>query len=312
MDLIVDVEGLSKSFGRTRALNGLTLAVEPGRVHGFLGPNGAGKSTTIRTVLGLIRADAGRIRLFGRDPWKDAVALHRRLAYVPGDVALWPDLTGGECIDILASGGAGLDDARRSEFVERFGLDVTKKVDEYSKGNRQKVALIAALASNAELLILDEPTSGLDPLMEEVFQCAVRERVSQGVTVLLSSHILAEVEALSDAVTIIRDGATVRTGGLDELRKGSRTRVLARTRRRPEQLSEIDGVTGLSTTAGDDGIVDVRFDVGAQSLEPALGAVLSAGVASLTVRPPSLDELFLSSYSATTVDGEADGTDVAP
>nr|WP_202422835.1 ABC transporter ATP-binding protein [Gordonia sp. SID5947] len=288
---------MSKSFGRTRALNGLTLAVEPGRVHGFLGPNGAGKSTTIRTVLGLIKADTGRIRLFGRDPWKDAVRLHRRLAYVPGDVALWPDLTGGECIDVLASGGAGLDSRRRAEFVERFGLDVTKKVDEYSKGNRQKVALIAALASRAELLILDEPTSGLDPLMEEVFQHAVRDRVAQGVTVLLSSHILAEVEALSDAVTIIRDGATVRSGGLDELRKGSRTRVLARTHRRPTGLDAVDGVVGLQVSAGHDTTFDVRFDVGSAALEEALAAVLAAGVASLTVRPPSLDELFLSSYS---------------
>ncbi len=303
MDLVVDVEGLTKSFGRTRALDGLDLAVQPGRVHGFLGPNGAGKSTTIRTVLGLIRADTGRVRLFGADPWSDAVRLHRRMAYVPGDVALWPDLTGGECIDILAAGGAGLDERRRADFVERFSLDQSKKVDEYSKGNRQKVALIAALASDAEFLIFDEPTSGLDPLMEEVFQEAVRERVTAGATVLLSSHILAEVEALSDEVTINRDGKTVRSGGLDELRRGSRTHVQARTRRRPDGLRTLDDVVHLQVTESGghqaDAGIDVRFDVGSASLESALDAVLAAGVTSITVRPPSLDELFLSSYSAT-------------
>ncbi|MEE4024114.1 ABC transporter ATP-binding protein [Gordonia sp. PKS22-38] len=297
MDVVVDVEGLTKSFGRTRALDGLDLCVRAGRVHGFLGPNGAGKSTTIRVILGLIRADAGHVRLFDGDPWKNAVRLHRRIAYVPGDVALWPDLTGGECVDILAHGGAGLDEGRRADFVERFGLDETKKVGEYSKGNRQKVALIAALASDAELLIFDEPTSGLDPLMEEVFQDAVRERVAAGTTVLLSSHILAEVEALSDEVTIIRDGKTVRTGGLDELRRGSRTHVQAHTRRRPDGLADLEQVVHLEVTERDNG-VDVRFDVGAATLETALSTVLAAGVTAITVRPPSLDELFLSSYSA--------------
>lgn len=213
-----EITGLVKTFGRTRALDGLDLIVEPGQVHGFLGPNGSGKSTTIRVLLGLLRADAGTARLLGGDPWRDAVALHRRLAYVPGDVALWPSLTGGEAIDLLIRLRGPVDPARRSELLDRLGLDPTKKSRTYSKGNRQKVALVAALAADVELYILDEPTSGLDPLMEKVFQEIVTELAAEGRSVLLSSHILAEVEAVCDAVTIIRDGRTVRAGTLQDLR----------------------------------------------------------------------------------------------
>src|SRR5690349_12148965 len=225
----IAVTGLVKTFGDFRALDGLDLTVAAGEVHGFLGPNGAGKSTTIRVLLGLLRADAGSVRLLGGDPWREAVALHRRLAYVPGDVTLWPNLSGGEAIDLLGRLRGGLDEARRADLLERFELDPTKKGRAYSKGNRQKVALVAALASDVELLILDKPTSGLDPLMEEVFRACVADERARGRTVLLSSHILSEVEALCDRVTIIRAGRTVETGTLADLRHLSRITIEAET-----------------------------------------------------------------------------------
>ncbi|MBP2436195.1 ABC-2 type transport system ATP-binding protein [Microbacterium amylolyticum] len=221
----IAVSGLEKSFGRFKALDGLTLSVEPGEVAGFLGPNGSGKSTTIRVLLGLLRASGGTATLFGRDPWRDAVSLHRRLAYVPGDVSLWPNLSGGEAIDLLARMRVGRSGtrgtayrARRDELIERFELDPRKKARTYSKGNRQKVALISAFSSDAELLILDEPTSGLDPLMEAVFQREIHQAKERGASVLLSSHILSEVERLCDTVTIIRAGRTVEHGALSDLR----------------------------------------------------------------------------------------------
>src|SRR5215467_3632199 len=218
MTAAIEVAGLVKNFGQIRALDGLDLTVADGEVHGFLGPNGAGKTTTLRVLLGLLRADAGTVSLLGGDPWRDATTLHRRLAYVPGDVTLWPNLTGGEVIDLLGRLRGGLDPARRAELLERFELDPRKKGRTYSKGNRQKVALVAALASDVELLILDEPTSGLDPLMEEVFREVILQEKRRGDrTVLLSSHILAEVEALCDRITIIREGRTVETGTLAEM-----------------------------------------------------------------------------------------------
>jgi ABC-2 type transport system ATP-binding protein len=219
MSAVIEVEGLVKDFGSTRALDGLDLTVEQGQVHGFLGPNGSGKSTTIRVLLGLIKASGGSARLFGQDPWKNAVALHRRLAYVPGDVNLWPNLTGGETIDMLGSLRGGLDPKRRQDLVDRFELDLTKKASTYSKGNRQKVALIAALATDAELFIFDEPTSGLDPLKEAVFQECVKEITGEGHTILLSSHILGQVEHLADTLTIINSGKTVESGSIEDLRK---------------------------------------------------------------------------------------------
>jgi ABC-2 type transport system ATP-binding protein len=219
MSAVIEVEGLVKVFGSTRALDGLDLSVEPGQVHGFLGPNGSGKSTTIRVLLGLIKATGGSARLFGQDPWKNAVALHRRLAYVPGDVNLWPNLTGGETIDMLGSLRGGLDPMRRQDLIDRFELDLTKKASTYSKGNRQKVALIAALATDAELFIFDEPTSGLDPLKEAVFQECVKEITGEGHTILLSSHILAQVEHLADTLTIINSGKTVESGSIEDLRR---------------------------------------------------------------------------------------------
>lgn len=276
----VDIVGLTKSFGRgrsaTRALDGLDLSVAPGEVAGFLGPNGAGKSTTLRILLGMIRADDGRARLFGADPWNDAVTLHERLAYVPGDVALWPGLTGGQTLDAFASlrrrrgggagGSGGSDDAaqaaRRAELIERFELDPSKKVRAYSKGNRQKVALIAALSEPVELLILDEPTSGLDPLMEEVFSQCVAEAAGRGTAVLLSSHILSEVDRLCDTVTIVRAGRTVESGPLERIRGLLRTRVQAVVERDPEGLERLAAL----------------------------------GLRSLTASPPSLEELFLRHY----------------
>jgi ABC-2 type transport system ATP-binding protein len=287
---IISCTNLVKTFGATRALDGLDLEVAPGEVHGFLGPNGAGKTVTIRTLLGLLRPDSGEISLFGQDPWADAVELHRRLAYVPGDTNLWPNLSGGEIIDVLGSLRGGLDDARRAELIERFDLDPRKKARTYSKGNRQKVALVAALASDAELLVLDEPTAGLDPLMEAVFQDCILDAKAEGRTVLLSSHILAEVEKLCDRVTIIRQGRTVQSGTLAELRHLTRTSVDAETRERVD-LTDLEGVHDLVV---DDG--RTRFDVDTDALDAAVTRLVDAGLVSLTSHPPTLEELFLRHY----------------
>lgn len=283
--------GLHKSFGRTHALDGLDLTVRTGEVHGFLGPNGAGKSTAIRVLLGLLRADRGAVRLLGGDPWRDAVELHRRLAYVPGDVTLWRDLSGGEVIDLLGRLRGGLDGNRRKELLERFELDPTKKGRAYSKGNRQKVALVAAFASDVDLLIMDEPTSGLDPLMEEVFrECVVRER-DRGRTVLLSSHILSEVEALCDRVSIIRKGRTVETGTLAELRHLTRTSVTAELAGPPNGLGRLPGVHGLDVSGS-----RVKLQVDTDKLDAVLRQLGESGVRSLISRPPTLEELFLRHY----------------
>lgn len=288
----ISTSGLVKTFGRTTALDGLDLAVNTGEVHGFLGPNGAGKSTTIRILLGLLRADAGTARLLGGDPWRDATELHRRLAYVPGDVTLWPGLSGGEVIDLLVQLRGGADPARRQELVERFDLDPRTKGRAYSKGNRQKVALIAALASDVELLILDEPTSGLDPLMEVVFREVIREEQQRrGRTVLLSSHILAEVEELCDRVTIIRDGRAVDSGTLADLRHLTRTSIKAELTGPADGLAGLPGVHELRTEHG-----QVCFEVEAGALDPALRHLGSIGVRSLVSRPPTLEELFLRHY----------------
>jgi ABC-2 type transport system ATP-binding protein len=287
----ISVSGLVKSFGRTRALDGLDLSVRTGEVHGFLGPNGAGKSTTIRILLGLLRADAGDVRLLGGDPWRDVATLHRRIAYVPGDVTLWPNLSGGEVIDLLGRLRGGQDPRRRAELLERFELDPRKKGRAYSKGSRQKVALIAALASDAELLILDEPTSGLDPLMEEVFQQCVEDERASGRTVLLSSHILSEVEALCDRVSIIRQGRTVESGSLADLRHLTRTSISVELADPPDGLATLPGVH--------DAKIDgrrVSFEVDTARLDEVLKHLTAAGVRSLISRPPTLEELFLRHY----------------
>ena len=293
------VTGLRKSFGRTRALDGLDLSVAAGEVHGFLGPNGSGKTTTIRILLGLMRADAGTARLLGGDPWRDSAVLHRRLAYVPGDVTLWPNLTGGEVIDLLGRMRGGIDPRRRDGLLERFELDPSKKARAYSKGNRQKVALIAALTSDAELLILDEPTSGLDPLMEAAFRACIEEERSSGRTVLLSSHILSEVESLCDRMTIIRAGRTVETGTLADLRHLTRTSIEAELAAEPHGLDGLPGVHGLDVQRGPDGGgTRVRCQVDTARLDGVLRQLTDAGVRSLVSRPPTLEELFLRHYSS--------------
>src|ERR1700761_2616289 len=288
----IDVDGLIKRFGQVTALDGLDLRVATGEVHGFLGPNGAGKTTTIRILLGLMRADGGRASLLGGDPWAESTKLHKRLAYVPGDVTLWPSLTGGEVIDLLGRLRGGLDPKRRAELLERFQLDPRKKGRTYSKGNRQKVALVAALASDVELLILDEPTSGLDPLMEEVFREVIREEKQRGDrTVLLSSHILSEVEALCDRITIIREGRTVETGTLTEMRHLTRTSIQADLAGPPNGLADLPGVHDLHVD-GD----RVTFDVDTDALDEALRMLVKVGVRSLVSQPPTLEELFLRQY----------------
>ncbi|MDT0574254.1 ABC transporter ATP-binding protein [Streptomyces sp. DSM 3412] len=289
----LEVTGLHKSFGRTHALAGLDLSVATGEVHGFLGPNGAGKSTAIRVLLGLLRADSGTARVLGRDPWADAVEVHRRIAYVPGDVTLWRNLSGGEVIDLYGRLRGGLDARRRAELVERFELDPTKKGRTYSKGNRQKVALVAAFASDVDLLILDEPTSGLDPLMEEVFQRCVREERDRGRTVLLSSHILSEVEELCDRVSIIRKGVTVESGSLADLRHLTRTTVTAELADPPDGLAHLPGVHDLDVQGN-----RVHLQVDTAELNAVLRSLTGSGVRSLTSTPPTLEELFLRHYQA--------------
>jgi ABC-2 type transport system ATP-binding protein len=290
----ISTSGLVKTFGPTRALDGLDLSVRTGEVHGFLGPNGAGKTTTIRILLGLLRADSGQARLLDGDPWRDAVALHRRLAYVPGDVTLWPNLSGGEVIDLLGRLRGGLNPKRRADLLERFDLDPGKKARTYSKGNRQKVALIAALASDVELLLLDEPTAGLDPLMEATFRHVITEEHRGGRTVLLSSHILAEVEALADRVSIIRAGRIVESGALTELRHLTRTSVDAELAAPPDGLLELPGVHDLEVEG-----TRVRLQVDTASLNRVLHQLTSVGVRSLTSQPPTLEELFLRHYGNT-------------
>ncbi|MFB6577200.1 MULTISPECIES: ATP-binding cassette domain-containing protein [unclassified Streptomyces] len=292
MTKAISVAGLHKAFGRTRALDGLDLSVTTGEVHGFLGPNGAGKSTTIRVLLGLLRADSGTAELLGGDPWADAVALHRRVAYVPGDVTLWRNLSGGEVIDLYGRLRGGLDRTRRADLVERFELDPTKKGRTYSKGNRQKVALVAAFASDVELLVLDEPTSGLDPLMEEVFQDCVSEARAAGRTILLSSHVLSEVEALCDRVSIIRNGRTVETGTLAELRHLTRTSISAELAGPPNGLAHLPGVYDVHVQG-----LKVRLQADTDKLDAVLRSLTASGVRSLTSTPPTLEELFLRHYA---------------
>lgn len=291
-DKAIVVENLVKKFGDFYALSRLNLTVRRGEVHGFLGPNGAGKSTTIRVLLGILRkTDGGHVEVLGKDPWRDATALHKKLAYVPGDVNLWPNLSGGEAIDLFGSLRGGLDPTRRNELLERFQLDPTKKCRTYSKGNRQKVALVAALASDVDLYIMDEPTSGLDPLMEAVFQDYVRQLKDQGKTVLLSSHILAEAEALCDRLTIIREGRAVESGTLGDLRHLTRTSVSVETVRPIKDLEKIPGLFHLDVHGA-----RAKFEVETDKIDDALKHVLQFDIKELVSSPPSLEELFLRQY----------------
>jgi ABC-2 type transport system ATP-binding protein len=288
---VITTTGLVKTFGRTVALDSLDLRVARGEVHGFLGPNGAGKSTTIRVLLGLLRADRGEVRVFDGDPWDDAVDLHRRIAYVPGDVELWPNLTGGEAIDLFARLRGRFDKQRRDELCERFDLDPTKKGRTYSKGNRQKVALISALASDVELLLLDEPTAGLDPLMEAVFQDCIREVRSAGRTVLLSSHILAQVEVLADRISIIRHGRIVESGSLAELRHLHRVTITVETAQPADPVAELPGIHAFEHVDG-----QVRFEVDGDRVDEAVRALAPLGVRSLVAHPPTLEQLLMRHY----------------
>lgn len=291
MASVIDVEDLKKNYGKSVALDGLNLHVRRGEIHGFLGPNGAGKSTTIRILLGLIRSSGGKATVFGNDPWKQDLDIHSRLAYVPGDVNLWPTLTGGEIIDVLGRLQGGVDPRRRAELIERFELDPTKKGGAYSKGNRQKVALVAAFSSASELLVLDEPTSGLDPLMEGVFTSCVSEAHDNGRTVLLSSHILGEVDKLCDRITIVRAGRTVQSGALSELKAITGSHVAATTRRQCS-LQDIPGIRSLVH----DGLA-VSFDVDSVHLDGAIAALSASGLVTLQCSPPSLEDLFLEHYT---------------
>ncbi|EHQ89102.1 ABC transporter ATP-binding protein [Desulfosporosinus youngiae] len=288
---VIHIQKLSKSFGKTQALKGIDLTVEQGEIHGFIGPNGAGKSTTIRILLGILKKSSGEIRLLGGDPWRDAVELHRRLVYVPGDVTLWPDLSGGEIIDFLGRLHGGLNLSRKRQLLERFQLDPTKKSGTYSKGNRQKVALVSAFSCEAELYLLDEPTSGLDPLMEAVFQECVADVKKAGKTVLLSSHILSEVEALCNRVSIIRQGQIVESGTLSQLRHLTRTTVNVETGRSAVELEKLSGVHDVSREG-----LKYRFSVDSKAMTEVMGALLPLGIKSLTVEPPSLEELFMRHY----------------
>ncbi|MEV0830371.1 ABC transporter ATP-binding protein [Nonomuraea rubra] len=286
---VIRIQGLIKNYGQIRALDSLDMTVREGEVHGFLGPNGAGKTTTLRILLGLLCKDSGQVRLLGGDPWAEAAELHRRLAYVPGDVTLWPSLSGGEVIDLLGRLRGRTDAKRRDELIERFALDPRKKARTYSKGNRQKIALIAALASEVELLLLDEPTSGLDPLMEAVFREVIAEERRVGRTVLLSSHILAEVEALCDRVSIIRDGRIVEAGTLAQLRHLTRTSVTAELAKVPAQ--GIPGVHDLSVDGH-----RVRFQADTAHIGDVLARLTEYGVRDITAQPPTLEELFMRHY----------------
>lgn len=288
---VIQIQGLEKSYGSVTALDGMDLSVTQGEVHGLLGPNGAGKTTTLRILLGLLRSDGGTVRLLDSDPWADAVELHRRLAYVPGDVELWPNLSGGEAIDVLARLRGGVNQARRAELLERFDLDPTKKGRTYSKGNRQKVALVAALASDVELLLLDEPTAGLDPLMERVFQDFIDQAKSAGRTVLLSSHILAQVERLCDRVSIIRQGKVVESGTLVAMRHLTRTTIEADTSQPPAGIDALPGVHGVVLENS-----HIRFAVDGEHLDGAVRQLSQFGLRSLVSHPPTLEELMLRHY----------------
>ena len=296
MDMVIDIRDLTKHFGSFKALNTLNLTVTRGEVLGFLGPNGAGKSTAIRVILGLLRADHGTVALLGGDPWKDSARLHKRLAYVPGDVSLWPDLSGGEAIDLLGKLHGGLDETRRKELLEKFELDPKKKGRTYSKGNRQKVAIIAALCSDVELLILDEPTSGLDPLMEAVFQSEILKEKAKGRSILLSSHIMSEVEALADRISIIRDGTVLQTGTLEEMRRRTRTTIKATLKSPKKDILSLRGVHDAS-------LKDNRLicSVDTSELNGFMTHLASYGIEALVSEPPSLEELFLSHYTSSVV-----------
>ena len=295
---VLEVRNVTKTFGKFKALDGVNFTVESGEVFGFIGPNGAGKSTTIRVLLGILKATEGDVNVFGKDAWDDAVEIHKRLAYVPGDVNLWPNLTGGEVIDLFVSLRGTSNTNRREELIKAFNLDPTKKCRTYSKGNRQKVALIAALATDADLYIFDEPTSGLDPLMEKVFQEYVMDIKSRGKSVLLSSHILSEVEKLCDRVGIIRQGQIIETGTLTELRHLTRTHMLVETKEPISSLHELQGVHEIEETEQ-----GLTFQVDSEELDTTIRHISQFGIVKLESAPPTLEDLFMRHYGSKDKEG---------
>ncbi len=288
---VISVRDLTKKFGKFTALNKVNLELEKGDIYGFIGPNGAGKTTTIRILLGILKASGGKATVFGQDVWKDAVSIHKNLAYVPGDVKLWPNLTGGELIDLFIKLRGSNNKTRRDELIERFQLDPTKKCRTYSKGNRQKVALIAAFASDADLYILDEPTSGLDPLMEQIFQELILEARDQGKTILLSSHILHEVEKLCNKVSIIREGQIIEAGDLKKLRHLTRTRMEVETKRQLEGFDRVKGVHDLYVKDK-----TVYFQVDSEEINNVIKFISPFDILRLESAPPTLEDLFMRHY----------------
>lgn len=288
---IVEVKGLQKKFGKFQALSDVTFTVNAGEVVGFIGPNGAGKSTTIRTLLGIIKGDGGSAKIFGKDVWKESLEIHKKVSYVPGDVALWGNLTGGEIIDLFIKLHGGGDQVKRDQLIERFELDPKKKAKSYSKGNRQKVGLIAALSVDSDLYIFDEPTSGLDPLMEAIFQDEVEQIKNAGKAILLSSHILSEVERLADKVVIIRQGKVVESGTLDELRHLTRSTVTLVADGDVTALEKVPGVYDFSQKEA-----QVRFSADNQQLNSILKAVTALNLKKFEIVPPTLEDLFMRHY----------------
>ena len=299
MSYTVEVSNLTKSFGKVNALKGVNLQIEEGEVFAYIGPNGAGKSTTIRVLLGILQGTSGTAKVFGKDAWRDAVEIHKRIAYVPGDVNLWPNLTGGEVIDLFVNLRGSHNKTLRERLIRDFHLDPTKKCRTYSKGNRQKVALIAAFASEVDLYILDEPTSGLDPLMEQVFQECVLEQKKRGKGVFLSSHIMSEVERLCDRVAIIRQGEVVETGTLDDLRHLTRYTMKVITERGIEGLDRVPGVYDITKVGA-----SVDFHVDTDKMAGVINHLFQFGIVKLESTPPSLEELFMQHYKK---EGSANG-----
>ncbi|KKK37455.1 ABC transporter ATP-binding protein [Mesobacillus campisalis] len=297
---VLQASGITKKFGKFTALDGVDIEVKEGEVYGFIGPNGAGKSTTIRVLLGILKATGGEVKIFGMDAWKDAVEIHKRVAYVPGDVNLWPNLTGGEVIDLFAKLHGNSNKSRREELIRKFDFDPTKKCRSYSKGNRQKVALVAAFSSDADLFILDEPTSGLDPLMERVFQECVMKAKREGKSILLSSHILSEVERLCDTVGIIREGKIIETGTLAELRHLTRTSLLVETKQPISQLEQIQGVHDIENLQQ-----GISLQVDTEKLGDVITYLSQFDIVKLESAPPKLEDLFMRHYKTSNRGGGA-------
>lgn len=291
MDKLVEVKGLQKNFGQFQALKDVSFEVNAGEVLGYIGPNGAGKSTTIRILLGIIRATQGKVQIFGKDVWQDSIEIHKKIAYVPGDVYLWPNLSGGETIDLFLKLHGAINQEKRDQLIKKFDLNPKKKVRSYSKGNRQKIALIAALATEAELYIFDEPTSGLDPLMEAVFQEEVKALKAAGKAIILSSHILSEVEKLADRVAVIRKGEIVETGTLNDLRHLTRYQYKVETEQEAVGLKELSSVHDLQIKEN-----EATFQVDSDAIDEILKTLLLYGVKKLEATPPTLEDLFMRHY----------------